>query len=125
MGENFEDARSDAHSDASSEISEKADESQVSGDENEIGDKNVSQMLKEVLTTQANALTKESELAIPVGKDKQSLMTSFVSGSLQPGQPTSRSSSPAGRRKLADRSPDIDKDSSRQKDKKPKRQSKK
>ena len=58
MGENFEDARSDAHSDASSEISEKADESQVSGDENEIGDKNVSQMLKEVLTTQANTLTK-------------------------------------------------------------------
>ena len=107
--------------------SEKAEveEAHVSEDDYEKSDKSVSQMLKEVLTTQANAHTTESDMSKPVGRDKQSLMTSFLSGSIHTGQPSSRSSSPAGRRKLADRSPDIDKESSRQKDKKPKRQSKK
>ena len=103
MEESFEDARSNAHSDSASESSKKAEgeEAHVSEDDYEKSDKNVSQMLKEVLATEENAHTTESDLSKPVGRDKQSPMTSFVSGSIHTGQPSSRSSSPAGRRKLA------------------------
>ena len=83
----------------------------------------MSQMLKGALTAEESnsSLTKEPDTPKPSGqktesKEKQCLMTCFVSGSLQPG---SRSGSPAGRRKLADRGPDIDMDSSKkQKDRK-------
>ena len=99
---------------------ENESEESESEDENEDKDeRTVSQILKGALTAEASnsSQTKEPVTPKPSGqktgsKEKQCLMTSFVSGSLQPGQPGSRSGSSAGRRKLADRSPDIDMDSS-------------
>ena len=119
----------DANSHTSVNHENESEESE-SEDENEDKDeRTVSQMLKGALTAEESNSnqTKEPVTPKPSGqktenKEKQCLMTSFVSGSLQPGQPGSRSGSPAGRRKLADRSPDIDMDSSqKQKDKKTKK----
>ena len=78
-------------------------------------DKSVSQMISQVLA-------KETDTQKPVAPkgDKQSLMTAFVGSNLQPAQMGGRAASPAGRRKLADRSPDVDSAAS-QKDKKNKK----
>ena len=122
-------AEEDAHSCASENPeNENVDsgESQ-SEDESEKVDKSVSQMLNEALTAQeTKSQTKEPVTPKLSGQklDKQSLMTAFVSSNAQPGQPGSRPGSPAGRRKLADRSPDID-SSQTQKDKKTRKSNKK
>ena len=67
------------------------------------GAKNVSQMISEVLTKEPDT----PKPSIPKG-DKQSLITAFVTSGLPPAQASSRAASPAGRRKMGDRSPDVD-----------------
>ena len=103
-----DDAVSDARSDTSANASFDTETGHVSDDDsaNKEEERSVSQMLEGALTSQAT----------PTGKHIQSLITRYVPGS-KSGSAASRSSSPASRRKMADRSPDIDQDSIKQKDK--------
>ena len=69
-----------------------------------------SQMLKEALTAAEGLKSSQAkELATPK-TSAQTLMDAFVSSNVQTSKSGSRtmSCSPAGRRKIADRSPDID-----------------
>ena len=86
-----------------SEIPNNGDEASSESENEAAGAKNVSQMISEVLTKEPDT----PKPSIPKG-DKQSLMTAFVASSLPPAQASNRAASPAGRRKMGDRSPDVD-----------------
>ena len=90
--------------------SENGHESEEETDKEE---RRVSQMLKEALTAAEGSKSSQAkELAPPPQKKNsaQTLMDAFVSSNVQTSKSGSRtmSCSPAGRRKIADRSPDID-----------------
>ena len=112
--------------DDTAETKENEKESDASGDESENEnerekeEKRVSQMLSEALSAAEGLKSSQVKEQAASKSAAQTLMDAFVSGNLQPVKPGSRSASPAGIRKLADRSPDIDKDL-KKKDKKNKK----
>ena len=108
------------------DIVENDDVDSVNGHESEEEtdkeERRVSQMLKEALTAAEGSKSSQAkELATPK-TSAQTLMDAFVSSNVQTSKSDSRtmSCSPAGRRKIADRSPDIDFDL-KKKDKKNKK----
>ena len=78
--------------------------------------KTVSQMIHEAMPGTPKSKTQKG--------DKQILMTSYIAPSLLNAKPNSRASSPAGVRKLADRSPDVDPATSHKDNKKLRRNAK-
>ena len=95
------------------EVEEDETESESDTDQN----KTVNQVIKNTITDHEQVTPKPVSQKI----DKQTLMTAFVESNLQPAKSGSRPASPAGRRKLADRSPE---DSLLQKGKKTKQDGK-
>ena len=95
------------------EVEEDETESESDTDQN----KTLNQVIKNTITDHEQVTPKPVSQKI----DKQTLMTAFVESNLQPAKSGSRPASPAGRRKLADRSPE---DSLLQKGKKTKQDGK-
>lgn len=72
----------------------------------EDAEKTVSQMLKTALTEDEQAQSSVTPKPSEKKKGDQKLISGFFHSSLQAGQSTSRSSSPASRRKMGDRTPE-------------------